>query len=549
LLRQDLFLVDNLRLELFIGALDVASLLGAFSSNYLADRFGRKGCMALSEVLFVVSVLGMASAQSYLVLILFRCICGVAVGLGLTIGPLYIGEIAPDAIRGKLISWSELATNAGLLVAFFVGYAFSGLRANESWRAMLALGALLPCVLLCCLYFMPESPRWLVVQGRQAEAVEVLSNIYDDDTNVLDMVEDIQEGIEREAGTLGGGWSAILYPTTPVFYALLAGVGIAAIQQLSGIEAITSYFLFIFDQAQVDPSDQYLYLVLFGLSKLVTVYFAAQYFDDPSVGRRLLLLVSGVGVCIAMLLFLLVFSNPVSDFSKALIVFAMFWYVCAYSVGYGPGAWVVMLEVLPMQIRAKGLSVTNFVNRAIATVLSSSFFSMVGVLGYQGYFLMFLLVNVGCVVYIYFLIPETQGVSLEDMSSVFSGSDNGSLGGDQDGDFEEEEEEGYDPSWAAASYELNNPNWALGGSRSRSSSATGPRPRSASARSRGGTGARSATAAAAAVVAAAEAVALASALESDVAAEAPPPSTESTPLLSKNRSNSGSNFGSSSKAI
>jgi MFS family permease len=116
--KQDRFEVDDVRLEMFIGALDVASLIGAFSSNYLADRFGRKGCMALSEFLFIVSVLGMACAQSYLQLVLFRCVCGVAVGLGLTIGPLYIGEIAPDAIRGKLISWSELATNVGLLVAF-----------------------------------------------------------------------------------------------------------------------------------------------------------------------------------------------------------------------------------------------------------------------------------------------------------------------------------------------------------------------------------------------------------------------------------------------
>mmetsp|Transcript_6059 Transcript_6059/g.13396 ORF Transcript_6059/g.13396 Transcript_6059/m.13396 type:complete len:551 (-) Transcript_6059:1230-2882(-) len=422
LLRQDLFLVDNLRLELFIGALDVASLLGAFSSNYLADRFGRKGCMALSEVLFIVSVLGMAVAQDYLTLVLFRCVCGIAVGLGLTIGPLYIGEIAPDAIRGKLISWSELATNTGLLVAFAVGYAFSGMGPNTSWRLMLALGSLLPGVLLCCLYFMPESPRWLLVQEREQEALEVLKQVYDDDTDTQQMVYDIQDGIAREAGDFQeGGWSAILHPTTPVFYALLAGVGIAAIQQLSGIEAITSYFLFIFDEAEVDSSSQYMYLVLFGLSKLVTVYFAAQFFDDPNVGRRSLLLVSGVGVCVSMLLFLIVFSNPVSAFTKGLLVFTMFFYVIAYSVGYGPGAWVVMLEVLPMQIRAKGLSVTNVVNRSIATILSSSFLSMAGGLGYSGYFLFFTVVTAGCVLYIFFLIPETQGLSLEQVSSVFQG--------------------------------------------------------------------------------------------------------------------------------
>lgn len=175
--KQNQFEVSDVQLEVWIGALDVSSLIGAFSSNYLADRFGRKGCMAISEVLFIVSVLGMACAQNYTMLILFRCLCGVAVGLGLTIGPLYIGEIAPDHLRGKLISWSELATNIGLLVAFCVGFSFSGLPPTLSWRLMLGLGALLPCVLLGCLYYMPESPRWLIVKGREQEAEAVLKQV------------------------------------------------------------------------------------------------------------------------------------------------------------------------------------------------------------------------------------------------------------------------------------------------------------------------------------------------------------------------------------
>lgn len=126
LLDQRDFYMNKVMLELFIGVLDVASLLGAFSSNFLADRYGRKGCMALSEVLFIVSVVGMAFSPNFAVLVFCRALCGVAVGLGLTIGPLYIGELAPDDLRGKLVSWSELATNVGLLVAFAVGYFMSG---------------------------------------------------------------------------------------------------------------------------------------------------------------------------------------------------------------------------------------------------------------------------------------------------------------------------------------------------------------------------------------------------------------------------------------
>jgi len=418
--KQSEFEVSDVQLEIWIGALDISSLVGAFSSNDLADRFGRKGCMALSEVLFIVSVLGMACAQNYATLIAFRCLCGVAVGLGLTIGPLYIGEIAPCHLRGKLISWSEFATNIGLLVAFCAGYTFSGLNNTVSWRLMLGLGALLPCVLLLCLYYMPESPRWLIVQGKEEQAELVLKQVYNNATNTTSMVREIKEGIAIEHELFQqGGWHAIFHPTTAVFYAMLAAVGIAGIQQLSGIEAITSYFLFIFQRAGLESNDTYIYLILFGLCKLVTVYIAGLYFDNPLYGRRKLLLASGIGVAMCMFIFCLLFAFPMSSASSNITIVTMFAYVICYSIGYGPGAWVVMLEVLPMQIRAKGLSIAMLVNRLIATLLSGSFLTLVHSMTYSGYFGFFLVVTTACVVYVYYLIPETQGRSLEQMSTLF----------------------------------------------------------------------------------------------------------------------------------
>ena len=418
--KQSEFQVSDVQLEIWIGALDISSLIGAFSSNYLADRFGRKGCMALSEILFIVSVLGMACAQNYATLIAFRCLCGVAVGLGLTIGPLYIGEIAPCHLRGKLISWSEFATNIGLLVAFCAGYAFSGLENTISWRLMLGLGSLLPCLLLLCLYFMPESPRWLIAQGREEKAELVLQQVYNNETNTSNMVRDIKETITLEQELFQqGGWHAIFHPSTAVFYIMLAAVGIAGIQQLSGIEAITSYFMFIFQRAGLESSDTYVYLILFGLCKLVTVYIAGLYLDNPLYGRRKLLLISGVGVTVCMFIFCLLFAFPITTASSNITIVTMFAYVICYSVGYGPGAWVVMLEVLPMQIRAKGLSIAMLVNRLIATLLSGSFLTLVNSMTYSGYFGFFLVVTTACVVYVYYLIPETQGRSLEQMSSLF----------------------------------------------------------------------------------------------------------------------------------
>mmetsp|Transcript_108876 Transcript_108876/g.213313 ORF Transcript_108876/g.213313 Transcript_108876/m.213313 type:complete len:519 (-) Transcript_108876:213-1769(-) len=422
LLDQQEFPVSEVQLEIFIGALDISSLIGAAASNYLADKFGRKACMALSEILFLVSVIGMACAQNYTTLVIFRCVCGVGVGLGLTIGPLYIGELAPQAVRGKLVSWSEIATNVGLLVAFIVGASFSSLPEYYSWRVMLALGSLLPAILLVSLFFMPESPRWLIVQKREDEAAAVLRDLYSTEEEAMKELEEIKTTIAAEEIIYTqGGWHTIFHPTKPIFYALCAGIGIASIQQLSGIEALTSYFLFIFRRANLKSSGAYVYLILFGVCKLFTVYAASKYFDNPNCGRRPLLLFSGVGVFICMGIFALCFSFPISDFSMVVVVITMFAYVITYSVGYGPGTWIVMLEVLPMQIRAKGLSVSMFVNRCMASLLSGTFLTLVQYMMYAGYFWFFSAITLGCVIYVYFLIPETQGRTLEKMAEVFGG--------------------------------------------------------------------------------------------------------------------------------
>jgi hypothetical protein len=234
-------------------------------------------------------------------------------------------------------------------------------------------------------------------------------------------VAEIQTAIAaEEAKYVNGGWHAILHPTPALKLALLAALGVAAIQQLSGIEALTSYFVFIFQRAGLQTSGAYVFLILFGVCKLLTVYLASRWFDSPYCGRRPLLLLSGAGVFLCMILFALLFSFPISQVSTVVTVVAMFIYVIAYSVGYGPGAWVVMLEVLPMQIRAKGLSLCTFLNRVIATLLSGSFLSLVRYMRYAGYFWLFSALTLGCVVYVYYLIPETRGRSLEDMSAVFA---------------------------------------------------------------------------------------------------------------------------------
>mmetsp|Transcript_14462 Transcript_14462/g.21744 ORF Transcript_14462/g.21744 Transcript_14462/m.21744 type:complete len:555 (+) Transcript_14462:74-1738(+) len=445
LLDQTQFKVSEVQLEVFIGILDFASLLGAATSNIVADKYGRKGCLRFAAIIFAVSVLGMAISQDYATLLTFRFLTGIGVGIGLSIDPMYIGEVAPSEKRGKLISCAELAINIGILLGFAFGAALHGLAKDLGWRIMLALGALMPVILLILLLYMPETPRWLVLNGREAEAEQVLKDVYDNGVDTAEMLVGIKESIAREQAlnATHGGWEAIYRPTPSMRRSLVAGCGQGILQQLSGIEVMMNYFVFLFRKADIHVN-AYIYLVVFGFLKLITVGAVAPLFDSPHFGRKKMLVISGIGVSISMFVFAVVYSPTFSDatWRGPILIATMFFYVTIFSVGYGPGTWIVIAEVFPTHLRAKGVSVATFSNRVMATLVSGTFLSSARYLSYSGVFAVLLLCGIASILFIIFFIPETQGVSLEDMAQAFGEASNHSSAAAQsvleDGDGDEE---------------------------------------------------------------------------------------------------------------
>jgi len=167
--------LNDTQIELFVGMLSFAAILGAASMAYLSDKMGRRFIFVLSQVFFITGILVMICSATYEVIMLGRFILGFGVGLGLAVDPMYIAEIAPPRIRGRLVSWSETADNCGILLGFMSSWIFSGADGNKQWRAMLSLGLIMPLVLLfCAAYRLPESPRWLLQNNRQKEAAEIL---------------------------------------------------------------------------------------------------------------------------------------------------------------------------------------------------------------------------------------------------------------------------------------------------------------------------------------------------------------------------------------
>jgi MFS family permease len=176
-----------------------AAVLGALSAHEISDRLGRRRAFGVSGGVFIIGVLWTALSPNYANLMLGRLITGAGVGFGLAIDPLYISEVSPPQFRGQLVTWSETATNTGILLGFVAGAALQGVRSSVAWRVMLGLGAALPLVLIVLVFtVMPESPRWLVARGRDQEAAVILKKCYPVHSNIDDVLKAIRESLHEE---------------------------------------------------------------------------------------------------------------------------------------------------------------------------------------------------------------------------------------------------------------------------------------------------------------------------------------------------------------
>ena len=410
--------LSDLQLELFFGIFGLAAMLGAAVAYTASDGLGRRKAFACTSVTFIIGVLWTATATSYPSLMMGRFVTGLGVGLGLAIDPVYIAEVSPPKHRGRLVTWSETATNVGILLGFVSGFAFRD-AGEAGWRAMLALGAIIPSILLVLVYtFMPESPRWLVAKGRSEEAKLILKRCYPPSADVDAVVAAIQNAIEEERNASNAyGWSALLIrPTKTTKRMLVVGVGVAMSQQTTAIEAIQYYILYILADAGVEKrSQQFGILLLIGCIKVVVIVVAGRLFDHPKLGRKPLLTLSNAG-CGGCLL-LLAIATATSSAPLAILSLAL--YVTFFSLGAGPGIWLVASEVFSLGIRGKAMSMATTGNRALATLVSATFLSLKNALGDVGFLLLFSALCCGNVIFIRWLVPETKGKSLEEMLAYF----------------------------------------------------------------------------------------------------------------------------------
>jgi sugar porter (SP) family MFS transporter len=393
--------------EIVVSSVLVGSLAGAVAGGMLADRLGRRKLLIVTAIVFGLGALGAALAPGTAWLIVARIIAGAAIGVASFVAPLYISEIAPVAIRGKLVSINQVALTSGIVISYLIDYAFAG---SQEWRWMFAMAVVPAAAFGIGLLFIPDSPRWLAGRGHTDKARAVLKRIRAP-AEVESELADIQHGASQQKGE----WSELFSPLLRM--AMIVGVGLAIAQQLTGINTVIYYAPTIFKFAGFSSSSvAILASVGIGVVNVALTIVAMQLIDR--VGRRPLLLVSLAGMTLSLLVLGLAFALPKLSGSLGWIaVVSLMVYVGSFAVGLGPVFWLVLSEIYPLRIRGRAMSVGTVANWSANLIVALSFLTLTQVMGNAATFWLYGLISIGAWLFAFFLVPETKGKTLEQIEA------------------------------------------------------------------------------------------------------------------------------------
>lgn len=407
-----LFVQEDFRLatfqeEVVVSAVLLGCLIGAAFSGRLADRFGRRSVLIQVACLFILGALGTAFATGSVWLSIGRVIVGIAIGIASYTAPLYISEISPAGIRGKLVSLNQLMITIGILVSYLADY---GLAASRGWRWMFGLAAIPALILLIGLAFVPESPRWYVKALMRERAREVLSKIR----KPFEVDPELAE-IEASFTQQQGSWRELLSPALRP--ALVIGIGLAIFQQFTGINTVIYYAPTIFQLAGLrSHSAAILATAGVGVVNVLLTIVALELLDR--VGRRPLLLFGLVGMILSLALLGIGFltHNPAPALAWLSVICVMA-YVACFAISLGPIFWLMIAEIYPLKIRSLAMSLAAAANWGSNLLVALTFLSLLRALGGPQTFWLYALVGVAAWIFVLRLVPETKGKTLEQIEA------------------------------------------------------------------------------------------------------------------------------------
>ncbi|MCR3721996.1 MULTISPECIES: sugar porter family MFS transporter [Prauserella salsuginis group] len=386
---------------LIVGGISLGAIAGALLAGKLADRVGRRRVILGLGAIFIIGSIACAVAPDNTMLIIARVFLGLGVGGSSALVPVYMSEMAPARMRGRLAGLNQLMIVTGLLLGYLVNLALAG---SGDWRLMLASGALPAVLLVAGLPLLPESPRWLVAHGRTEEARILLEATRSEAEAEVDLAQ--IDKVSEPTGSRRELFSRWVRP------AVIVGVGIPILTQFTGLNIVTYYAPTIFDGLGIEHQNALAFTVILGAVKVAAVAVGLTFIDR--VGRRRLFSVGSavMAVCMLWMAYEAAKGDALNPLSMLIAMSAMF---VGYSVTWGPVNWVVLGEIYPLRVRGAGMGLSGMITWAATLAITFGFPIMRDGWGLTASMIFFAACNVVGLVFVWRYVLETKGRTLEDI--------------------------------------------------------------------------------------------------------------------------------------
>ena len=405
------FTLSTFALEVIVSGVLAGAAVGALAGGRLADLFGRRLLLIVTAIIFAAGAVICAAATSPAMLIVGRIIVGLGIGLSSGTVPVYISEVSPADARGWTVSLFQLAITIGILLAYVVDYAFAK---SGAWRWMFGLSVIPAAIFAIGMYFLPESPRWLVRHGEPARARTILARIRgtsDVDAEMKEIEHSFAQSQEH------GNWRDLL--SSSLRPALIVGIGLAIFQQVTGINTVIYYAPLIIQSAGVSSASGAI-LATAGIGVVNVLMTIVSMWLIDRVGRRPLLLTGIAGMIVTLgVLGWAFYSNARSEALSWLAVISMMVYVASFAISLGPIFWLLIAEIYPLQVRSSSEGLAATFNWGSNLLVSMTFLTLLQGIGAPKTFWLYGLCAIGAWMFSYRLVPETKGRTLEQIEQFW----------------------------------------------------------------------------------------------------------------------------------
>ena len=398
------FALDKIEVGWAAASLTLSATLSILCAGPLADRFGRRAILRAAALIFTASALLSAAATTFSMLVAGRLLSGLGVGAALVVASMYIAELSPASVRGRMVSVNQLFIVLGISAAFLSNWFILGIaEARWNWRWMLGIGALPSTIYFALLWTVPESPRWLALHGRLDAARRVLSRAHGAQVAEAELGE-VRASLAREANTPKAPWRELWSPG--LRGVMIIGLTVGVLQQITGMNAVLSYAPVIFQDAGANADAAFMQAAYVGIVNLVFTVLAMLLIDR--IGRRPLLMWGTAGIALSL---------GVIAFVPSLVLVGVLAFVASFAISLGPVMWVLLSEIFPNRVRGVAISFVGLVNSGVSFLVQLLFPWELANLGNSRTWMIYGAFALTGFVVIWRIVPETRGRSLEELEA------------------------------------------------------------------------------------------------------------------------------------